>query len=485
MARRKFSHTWLVAALVTATFALSAVAGAKTELWVFSSPFCPPCQALKPTIATLEKEGYPVRHIDVSQHPAMAAKYNVPKIPCLIMMDNGRELSRQPGGNRSSIQRMFAAAGVKPSKNAHPGWAQESSTPAPALPGVDSRANSAQPRPDEVPSTDQLAAKLLESSVRITVEDATGKSYGTGTIIDTFKQDALIVTCGHLFRGDSNQQQVSPEDFKSQIIIEQFTATPSGVVVKDRTIAQLLYCDLERDVALVAFRPTQPAKVAPVAGSFVEQVHDRVWSVGCDRGADPTVRNSRVTDINRYNGPPNIETSGAPVQGRSGGGLFNSRGELVGVCFAADNEGNEGLYSGLASVHVGLDAIGLQRVYRSGPDTHLMADNRRVPPALGTSNDPLYRFQSPGDNDNTQAFPAPQTDTPAPPASVAPLTQPQPMSQDFSSQERAALQEIARRGVESEVTVIVRPREPGGKSIVLQLDRVSPQFAERLGNLAQ
>ena len=31
----------------------------------FSSPHCPPCQAMKPTLAQLESSGVPVRHVDV------------------------------------------------------------------------------------------------------------------------------------------------------------------------------------------------------------------------------------------------------------------------------------------------------------------------------------------------------------------------------------------------------------------------------------
>ena len=54
--------------------------------------------------------------------------------------------------------------------------------------------------------------------------------------------------------------------------------------------------------------------------------------------------------MDRFQGPSNIEASGAPVEGRSGGGLFNTRGELIGVCFAADPRANEGLYTSLPTI---------------------------------------------------------------------------------------------------------------------------------------
>ncbi len=50
-----------------------------------------------------------------------------------------------------------------------------------------------------------------------------------------------------------------------------------------------------------------------------------VASYGCDNGADPTRRDSYISKLNRYLGPSNIEVAKAPVQGRSGGGLFNSK----------------------------------------------------------------------------------------------------------------------------------------------------------------
>jgi hypothetical protein len=92
--------------------------------------------------------------------------------------------------------------------------------------------------------------------------------------------------------------------------------------------------------------------------------------MGCDHGQAPSRRDSQVTKLNRYLGSANIETAGAPVQGRSGGGLFNRRGELVGVCFAADTELDEGLYCGIPVVHEQLRKLGLLKLPSSpGPKT--------------------------------------------------------------------------------------------------------------------
>jgi len=107
---------------------------------------------------------------------------------------------------------------------------------------------------------------------------------------------------------------------------------------------------------------------------------DTVYSWGCDQGAMPSRRDSRITKLNRYQGEPNVEVLGAPIQGRSGGGLFNARGELIGVCYAADNERyNEGLYNAPEVVYQQLNRLGLQRLYNSAADAASMAQTSPSP----------------------------------------------------------------------------------------------------------
>jgi hypothetical protein len=49
---------------------------------------------------------------------------------------------------------------------------------------------------------------------------------------------------------------------------------------------------------------------------------ESVVTVGCNGGADPTIHHSRITAVDKYLGPANVQVAGQPVQGRSGGGLF-------------------------------------------------------------------------------------------------------------------------------------------------------------------
>ena len=112
-----------------------------------------------------------------------------------------------------------------------------------------------------------------------------------------------------------------------------------------------------------------------------------VFSWGCDRGALPSRYDSKITKLNRYLGAPNVEVAGQPVEGRSGGGLFDESGELIGVCYAADPELQEGLYNGAEVVYYQLAKLGLHRLFneRTGelPNTNNQA--REFPPDRTTS----------------------------------------------------------------------------------------------------
>ena len=88
-----------------------------------------------------------------------------------------------------------------------------------------------------------------------------------------------------------------------------------------------------------------------------------VVSVGCNNGDLPTARASKVTRLNRFNGPPNIEVAGQPVEGRSGGGLFSPEGYVIGICNAADPEAKEGYFGAAASVYAELDREKMAFIY--------------------------------------------------------------------------------------------------------------------------
>jgi thiol-disulfide isomerase/thioredoxin len=491
--------------LVLYALVATTAAQADSVLLDFTSPHCAPCQRLRPTVEKLQAEGFPVQFVDVTRNSQLAAQFGVTRVPCLVLVTDGREQGRLQGvADYQQIRGLFETAHVaprtavaqakplergqspdspwdRPLDNAAPSLDPRTQVPRAPVSGLQAEAmSSASPTGMTPPAIAYVAPgdfeqQLLRCSVRIKVEDASGHSFGTGTIIDTFQQDALVVTCGHLFRGEAE---------KGTITIEVFEPTPQGVRVLYSVPGHLESFDLTRDIGLVSFKPRGAVTVAKVAAQPASRVNDPVWSVGCDRGADPTVRSSHVTDLNRYHGPDNLEVAGAPVEGRSGGGLFNRQGELIGVCFAADPAADEGLYGAIPSIHAELDRLGLSRIYDPASATAastpvVPAAERRLAPLPAVSGGlAVFRGQDPGSSVAAA--------NPASPMAVSPATAPAQVAspvERLSAPERAALQEIAQRASEGEVVCIVRPRDGAGSSEVIHLDRVSPEFLAALRSL--
>jgi hypothetical protein len=233
--------------------------------------------------------------------------------------------------------------------------------------------------------------------------------------------------------------------------------------------------------------------VAPVAPSGTQLEHGApVTSVGCNHGDNPTARETRITAINRYQGFPNVEAGGAPVEGRSGGGLFNEQGNLIGICFAADPRQDEGLYASLSSIHAKLDELQLSMVYQNpstGQASALAGVANGQPSANELAEQFAVRGQDPAATSATQIPPgwpnspasdvAQATSSATVPAETAPPVAP-PGAAGLTSQEQAALEEIGRRAANSEVICIIRPLDSGGRSDVIKLNNVTPAFVRAL-----
>jgi thiol-disulfide isomerase/thioredoxin len=480
------------AAALALAVMINGVAANAAELVLldFWSPTCPPCMQMKPTVEALINARYPIRKVDVSQERGVAQQFGVTGVPCFVMLVDGREVDRVVGFTSSErLQQMFTHAKevvaeqrrIRGQSQDNPATAQpESGTAAPYAAASDtnpgsSPGSSALPPSDiggsrqtsptvpaEVQSTNApFDNKLLSSSVRLTVDDANARSHGTGTIIDARKGQALVITCGHLFRDTKG---------KAPVTVELFEVGADGVRVVENVQGQVLSYDLERDVAFVTIWPTKPVCVAQVAppGTNLER-NDSAASVGCSNGQDPTVMATRVTWLDRYQGPPNVETSGAPVVGRSGGGLFNTQGQLVGVCFAADYEGNKGLYAGLQSIHDELNRLGLREIYAKPVAGELTAagSTEMGPMAQG----PVVRGQV-----DENAPSTPQADS----ITIASQNGPTAIPENLTPTEQAGFEEILSRAATHEVVCIVRPKEAGGESEVIVLDDVSLEFIKAL-----
>ena len=452
---------------------LALAANGDAVLLEFTAEWCGPCRVMEPTIGRLVSAGYPVRKVDVDRDRQTAARFRISGVPCFVMLVGGREVDRVTGPvSHDRLIQMYEKARIGTSNQGTPLGRSFGShhdvvraqSPDGAIPtarnvgqsyassAVTSGAQPAQiPLARTVPnappgSIDPAAVQsAFQATVRLRVEDPHGHGYGTGTIIDVHGSEALVVTCGHLFRESAGKGSIQVDIFSS--------GQPQTVP------GQLISYDLERDIAMVSITPGQPISPVRVAASGQGIARGvAVFSIGCDKGQRPSVRESRVTAIDRYLGPPNIEVAGQPIDGRSGGGLFSGDGRLIGICNAADPADNEGIYAGLPTIHWELDQIGQRRIYEVTERPSLAQAN-----ASSTAVD--------------QSFAQPTAPPIMPDRMVVPAVARQVQQNDLPPDSL---------GPDTEVICIIRSRhDPPGNQRLLVLDNPSADLLTRLRRASQ
>ncbi len=424
---------------------------------------------MQPVIARLAAGGVAVRSVDVDREPDLARRYGIGKTPTFLVVSGGKELTRLVGAQ--TYQQLEAALAISPTgplvQTAATAEDQVPQTRLAPLPTALVPPPIARPQDDHWPQSQTLASssgtmplsepmpsaqvadaveRAQAATVRLRVYDGTGHGVGTGTVIDTHGEEALVLTCGHLFRDTQG---------KGRIEVDLFIGGRSETVP-----GQLIDYDSEdRDIALVAIRPGFPIQPVPVVRSgMLPQVGTAAFSFGCDRGDDPSRRDTRVTGVNKFNqhkNASNLEIAGAPIDGRSGGGLFSQDGYLIGVCNAADFKGDIGIYAGPGAIHWQLDRLQLGRLYQGGPAAMVAAN---------------------GQSDNSFAA--------APPARLASLNgpaavAPEPSAGGFGTPQTPMAID------DSEVIVIIRDRKnPEGTPRVMTLTRPSNELLQMLQSQA-
>lgn len=421
----------------------------KAVLYDFTATWCGPCQQMSPIVHKLEREGFPIQKVDIDQNPNLARQYSVTSIPAFVLVIDGREVGREVGRtSEHQLRRMLASIPQeKPAaqqKMIASNTAQQSQsrgntgyekpnlgqpadfpnmTPQPPQQPQAARAqappesNSPQPFPEmnhtqpvahsavvasNTQNTPVIRAQFDErtnvtsptphinsaaANVRLRIRDDKGINYGSGTVIESKPGLTYVLTCGHIFRSLSESSKVDIDIF----VDDRF----------ESFVGKVEKYDLDSDVGLVSLPTDGALPVAKLANAPTTlKQGQNVISVGCSGGQNPTVENLEVTALNRYTGPDNIECTGVPVQGRSGGGLFNENNEIVGVCIAADPKEKRGLYCGLNPVVELLEDCGLTHIIRrnnvTGENQILVETNASQP------NDPADAFLS--NNSTDQAF---------------------------------------------------------------------------------
>jgi thiol-disulfide isomerase/thioredoxin len=487
-------------------------AAQRGEVLDFTGMNCIYCQRMDPIVSRLQREKYPIRKVDVHTNRELMNAYGIEGLPTFVLVIDGKEVERVVGAtSEENLRRMVARIPSASDDTAARDDQPEAAEPAPAVkrrspdipvvtvadgntkPGfglslpflsrkrgnsdgavqienekppvvrakLDGAPASANVRPAEgagLASAQPAVSVSLASSARLRVQDRRGLNFGSGTVIESRPGRSIVLTCGHVFRELGDEATIKVDVFQAGEV-----KTYEGKVID---------FDLDADVGLVAISTKEQisaAKVAPEGGS--PKRGDDVTSVGCGSGNPPTEEELRVTELNRYTGPDNIECTGVPVLGRSGGGLFNDRGEVIGVCIAADGKEKRGLYAGMKPIHDLLERAELAYLYRDDAQQPALAAARA---RRGRSQAPADEFaaEEPARPSNIQlaSLEAPSGDN-----STMPLD-----GHRFDQSLLESLPEAIKAG-ESEVICIIRPvGNAQAASRVVIINRASPKFLSYL-----
>ena len=178
-----------------------------------------------------------------------------------------------------------------------------------------------------------MVERVAPSVVQIRARGQTLGGVGSGVVID---HSGHIVTNDHVVRGAVT------------IVVELY----DGTVVA----AQVLGSDPSNDLAVLrANIPAELAAPAVFGDSDVVRVGEPVFAIGNPFDLDFTVTSGIVSGIDREahqhrGGRPVrgvIQTDAAVNPGNSGGPLFNSAGEVIGITTAVENPAGQSFFIGI------------------------------------------------------------------------------------------------------------------------------------------
>lgn len=505
----------------------------EVELLDFTASYCQPCQQMVPILQRMQKDKFPVRRIDISEEPELARRFNVDRVPTLVLMVQGKEAKRFIGLTdeaelRDQMNRAARrlAETREPTKVAAsdlpPGLASTSGTDeAVAEPEATTETSSesksslkdvfrnllggnkktaAMQFPTlraQSPEADSQMDGLLTAeaaTVRVKVAGVSSKDgkriqdVGTGTIVYSAAGQAIILTCAHVFL------DMSTKDAKIEIEVFE-NGKPLSYP------ASLIGGDHNSDLAFLKIQSTKimPAVRLTAAAPSVSKDQSLV-SFGCNGGADPTLLTTKIVDINRYNGPANLVCAVDPQSGRSGGGLFDANGSLVGVCSCADRMLKEGLYMAHAPIielvnHLKLTSILATPAPTGGEDASsafaAMLDgdtgaSEKQPAPVKTPNEAIAELEEPAfdvteevlEEEATEPETVAANDEELGELTDAPLFNPKETSRKKDSRTAEVVSATTESG--PEITIVIDDKKPGSQKRVIVIPQASPWMLELL-----
>lgn len=67
------------------------------QLLKFSASWCGPCKSLSMNMKSVELGDVELKEIDIDENLDMAKEYNIRGVPTLVLLEDGKEVSRKSG----------------------------------------------------------------------------------------------------------------------------------------------------------------------------------------------------------------------------------------------------------------------------------------------------------------------------------------------------------------------------------------------------
>lgn len=287
--------------------------------------------------------------------------------------------------------------------------------------------------------------EIQRATVRLAIQDEKGVDFGSGTVVDVHGTRGLIVTCAHTFK------HVKPGASVDVMIMSPET--------REELSGRLISFDNESDVGLVVVEGLHDVTPIPLAPeNYRLRIGDSVVVAGCE-GGRKSAEITKIVALDRFVGPANVEVAAMPPDGRSGGGLFNDCGELIGVCSGREPRQEQGIYGAVACVRQEMAKSGI-----TSPREYLAGT------VHGNQEKPLGQSE--------KAIPVARRAPPVgPPSSEA-----SDRAQETRASERnRAVSATSEGQSDLEVVCVVRSKkDPRSASRVIILNSVSTEFLEAL-----
>ena len=370
----------------------------------FTATWCGPCQQMKKGVEALTRKGFPIKAIDIDQFPEVAARYKVTGVPAFIVIEpgTGKVLARteglQPIDQLATLYNQAAEKYLAEHETVETDEVEVEGDNAPAPAGsVADQALDAEDSPSKAEHPPTRPGRVnphpWETVVRIKVHTRGNLIFGSGTIIYSSPKESIVLTCAHIFKME-REPQAPPSKFPRRITLDLFDGNlvgngPSRVHYANETFeGKAVDYDFNSDVGLIRFTPGRRLPYAHVVPKHWQPTARMgMVTVGCSQGQDASAWNTVILNprfkgmIPGHGGYEAIECERAPIQGRSGGGLFTSDGYIAGVCDFAEPSHDRGLYANPKSIYTLLDRNNLMALYAPvrSQSEGLMASNTPNP----------------------------------------------------------------------------------------------------------